>query len=111
MGGFEDGAVRAEFGLDESLTPVVVLAVGRRDATADLPGPLAARESAPRVRRPGRRPAAARAGRRSAGRRLPAGSLVPGGRRPVRAAPRECSGGGRLTFGLRGQQQVGDPGA
>jgi nitroreductase len=52
MGGFEGGAVRAEFGLDESLTPVVVLAVGRRDDTADLPEPLASRETAPRARRP-----------------------------------------------------------
>jgi len=52
MGGFDAAAVRAEFGLDDTLTPVVILAVGRRDAAADLPEPLAAREAAPRARRP-----------------------------------------------------------
>src|SRR5215469_8653020 len=52
MGGFDTGAVRAEFGLGDALTPVVVLAIGRRDSTADLPEPLAARETAPRTRRP-----------------------------------------------------------
>jgi nitroreductase len=52
MGGFDTGAVRAEFGLDDTLTPVVVLAIGRRDGAAELPEPLAARETAPRVRRP-----------------------------------------------------------
>jgi hypothetical protein len=34
------------------LTPVVILAIGRRDGTAELPEPLAAREAAPRARRP-----------------------------------------------------------
>ena len=52
MGGFDTAAVRTRFGLDDSLTPVVVLAIGRRDSTADLPEPFAARESAPRTRRP-----------------------------------------------------------
>ncbi len=52
MGGFDSAAVRAEFGLGDTLTPVVVLAIGRRDGTAELPGPLAARETAPRTRRP-----------------------------------------------------------
>jgi nitroreductase len=52
LGGFDTAAVRAEFGLGEALTPVVVLAIGRRDVTADLPEPLAAREAAPRTRRP-----------------------------------------------------------
>jgi nitroreductase len=52
MGGFDTGAVRAGFGLDETLTPVVVLAIGRQDGAADLPEPLAARETAPRIRRP-----------------------------------------------------------
>jgi nitroreductase len=52
MAGFDAAAVRAGFGLDDSLTPVVVLAIGRRDSTADLPGPLAAREAAPRTRHP-----------------------------------------------------------
>jgi nitroreductase len=52
IGGFDAAAVRAEFGLGEDLTPVVVLAIGRSDTTADLPEPLAARDAAPRVRRP-----------------------------------------------------------
>src|SRR5579859_4859972 len=52
MGGFDTAAVRAGFGLDDTLTPVVILAVGRRDSAADLPGPLAAREAAPRTRQP-----------------------------------------------------------
>ena len=52
MGGFDTAAVRAEFGLGDTLTPVVVVAVGRGDGAADLPEPLAARELAPRVRRP-----------------------------------------------------------
>jgi len=52
MGGYDTGAVRAEFGLDDTLTPVVVLAIGRPDGAAALPEPLAARESAPRIRRP-----------------------------------------------------------
>jgi nitroreductase len=52
MGGFDTEAVRTEFGLDDSLTPVVVLAIGLPDSAADLPAPLAAREAAPRTRRP-----------------------------------------------------------
>ncbi|MFY9927542.1 MAG: nitroreductase family protein [Streptosporangiaceae bacterium] len=52
MGGFDTDAVRAEFGLDDSLTPVVVIAVGQPDPDADLPAPLATRETAPRTRRP-----------------------------------------------------------
>jgi hypothetical protein len=52
MGGFDTGAVHAGFGLGEDLTPVVVLAVGRQDGAAGLPGPLAAREAAPRTRHP-----------------------------------------------------------
>jgi nitroreductase len=52
IGGFDTAAVRAEFGLGEGLTPVVVLAIGRCDTEADLPGRLAAREAAPRTRRP-----------------------------------------------------------
>lgn len=50
MGGFDEAAVRAEFDLGDDLTPVVVVAVGRADATADLPEPLAARERSPRTR-------------------------------------------------------------
>ena len=52
MGGFDTDAVRAELGLGENLTPVVVLAVGRHDREAGLPEPLAAREAAPRTRHP-----------------------------------------------------------
>ena len=52
MGGFDTDAVRAGFGLADTLTPVVVLAVGRQDGAAGLPAPLAAREAAPRTRHP-----------------------------------------------------------
>lgn len=52
IGGFDSGAVRGEFGLGRELTPVVVLAVGRADPDAELPGHLAARETAPRTRHP-----------------------------------------------------------
>lgn len=52
LGGFDaDGATRA-FGLDQTQSPTVVVAVGRHDPLADLPGPLAHRERAPRVREP-----------------------------------------------------------
>jgi nitroreductase len=50
IGGFDSEAVRAEFALDQALTPVVVLAVGRADPGAELPGHLATREAAPRTR-------------------------------------------------------------
>lgn len=52
MGGFDADGVRHEFGLDDTLTPVVVVAVGRRDPDATLPEPLASRERAPRTREP-----------------------------------------------------------
>jgi nitroreductase len=52
MGGFDTDAVRAGFGLADGLTPVVVLAIGLSGDTAGLPEPLAARETAPRTRRP-----------------------------------------------------------
>src|SRR4051794_2517788 len=52
MGGFDADAARSEFDLEEALTPLVVLAVGRRDPDAELPEPLAARERAPRSREP-----------------------------------------------------------
>ena len=52
MGGFDTDAVRAGFGLADRLTPVVVLAIGLSGDTAGLPEPLAARETAPRTRRP-----------------------------------------------------------
>jgi nitroreductase len=52
MGGFDADAARHEFGLEATLSPLVVLAVGRRDPDADLPEPLATRERAPRSREP-----------------------------------------------------------
>ena len=52
IGGFNTAAVRAEFGLDDTLTPVVVLAIGRHDSTADRPERFAAHDAAPRTRRP-----------------------------------------------------------
>jgi nitroreductase len=52
MGGFDADAARHEFDLDTGLTPLVVIAVGRRDPDAALPEPLAARERAPRSREP-----------------------------------------------------------
>jgi nitroreductase len=52
MGGFDKAAAAAEFGVDPRFTPVVVLAVGRRQDEHGLPDDLAAREGAPRERRP-----------------------------------------------------------
>jgi nitroreductase len=52
MGGFDAAATRTAFELADELTPVVVVAVGAHDSSADLPEPFAARESAPRTRRP-----------------------------------------------------------
>jgi nitroreductase len=52
MGGFVADGVREAFDLAEDLSPVVVLAVGRHDPDAQLSEPLAAREQAPRTRKP-----------------------------------------------------------
>lgn len=52
MGGFDADAARHAFGIDETLDPLVVLAVGRHDPHADLPEALAGRERAPRTREP-----------------------------------------------------------
>jgi nitroreductase len=52
IGGFDGAAVRTAFGLDDNLTPVVIIAVGRADPDADLPEHLAVRETAPRTRYP-----------------------------------------------------------
>jgi nitroreductase len=52
LGGFDAVRAAAAFGLDESLAPVVVLAVGSRATDEDLPEPFAARERAPRERQP-----------------------------------------------------------
>lgn len=52
MAGFDRAAAATAFGLREGLEPVVVVAVGRHDAEAELTDALAERERAPRVRRP-----------------------------------------------------------
>lgn len=52
MGGFDAAEARRRFELADDLTPVVVLAVGRRDPGAELPGTLASREGATRSREP-----------------------------------------------------------
>ncbi|WP_209313849.1 nitroreductase family protein [Blastococcus sp. TF02A-35] len=50
MGGFDSERIAAL--LPEGVTPLVVLAIGRRDDTAELPEPLAGREAAARDRLP-----------------------------------------------------------
>lgn len=52
LGGFDHAAAAAEFGVDPRFTPVVVIAVGLRQDDHRLPADLAAREGAPRQRRP-----------------------------------------------------------
>ena len=52
MGGFDRDRVRAVLDAADSVEPLVVLAVGRRDDTVELPEPLAGREAAPRTRLP-----------------------------------------------------------
>lgn len=52
MGGFDTSGVSDLLGLGTDVTPVVVVAVGRFDDSADLAEPLASRERAPRSRRP-----------------------------------------------------------
>lgn len=52
MGGFDHAGLAEAFDLDPSLSPVVVVAVGRRDHPDRLPDDLRARETAPRRRRP-----------------------------------------------------------
>ena len=52
MAGFDGEAVRRAFGLEERLTPMVVLAVGVVDPEAGLPEDLATREVAERTRKP-----------------------------------------------------------
>ena len=52
MGGFDTTAVRAGFGLGDDLTPVVIVAIGCLGGAPDLPEAIAARETAPRTRRP-----------------------------------------------------------
>jgi nitroreductase len=52
MGGFDAVRLSAELDLSETLRPVVVVAVGQHDPAAVLPEPFAAREVAPRARRP-----------------------------------------------------------
>ncbi len=52
MGGFDRPAAAEAFGMPESVRPLVVIAVGRRDADVVLPEPFADRELAPRTRLP-----------------------------------------------------------
>jgi nitroreductase len=52
LGGFDKAAAAAAFGIDPRFTPVVVIAVGRRQDEHGLPDDLAAREGEPRQRRP-----------------------------------------------------------
>jgi nitroreductase len=52
MGGFDAAALADVLGLGPGLSPVVVVAVGRRDHPDRLPDELRARETAPRRRRP-----------------------------------------------------------
>jgi len=52
MGGFDRDRVRSVLDAADSVEPLVVLAVGRRDDSAELPEPLAGREAAPRTRLP-----------------------------------------------------------
>ncbi len=51
MGGFDKTAAHERFGLPARLVPVVVVAIGAHDPTAELPEPFATRERAPRTRR------------------------------------------------------------
>ena len=50
MGGFDTAAAARVFDFPSSVTPLVVVAVGRHDPDAALPEPLAERERAPRAR-------------------------------------------------------------
>ena len=52
MGGFDAAVLRRTLELDESLDPVVVVALGRRDVAHRLPEHLRERETAARTRRP-----------------------------------------------------------
>ena len=52
LGGFDGDRVRTVLDAPESVEPLVVLAVGRRDDRVELPEPFAMREAAPRTRLP-----------------------------------------------------------
>lgn len=52
MGGFSAAAVTEAFALGPSLTPVIIVAVGKPDPSARLTDDLYARERAPRERKP-----------------------------------------------------------
>lgn len=52
MAGFDRPAAAEAFDLPDDVEPVVVLALGALDPVAELPEPFAARERAPRARRP-----------------------------------------------------------
>ena len=52
MGGFDRDRLKTMLALPAHVTPLVVVAVGRRDETSQLPEPFASREDAARERRP-----------------------------------------------------------
>jgi nitroreductase len=52
LGGFDRDQLRSVLAASESVEPLVVLAVGRREAAGVLPEPFASRETAPRQRLP-----------------------------------------------------------
>jgi nitroreductase len=52
LGGFDRDRLTDLLALPSNLTPLVVVAIGQRDAGAQLPEPLAVREAAARERRP-----------------------------------------------------------
>jgi nitroreductase len=52
LGGFDAAAATEAFALDATVTPIVVLAIGVLGDATGLPEPYAARETAPRTRRP-----------------------------------------------------------
>ena len=52
IGGFDPEAAARAFDLPDGVAPVVVVAVGRRDTAATLSEQVAAKERAPRTRRP-----------------------------------------------------------
>jgi nitroreductase len=52
MGGFDPALVAAAFSVPEGVRPMTVLAIGRFAPQVELPEPFAARETAPRARRP-----------------------------------------------------------
>jgi hypothetical protein len=52
MAGFDPQRARETFGIPEGFEPLTMIAVGYEGSISDLPPDLAARESAPRTRKP-----------------------------------------------------------